>query len=70
VLKSTGYPFLNQTAQQTLQTQIAEAGVSLDIGALYQAVVKVNYNPDTCIDRNALLKSRVEEVESTSNGSE
>jgi hypothetical protein len=66
VLKSTGYPFLNQAAQQTLQTQIAEAEVSLDIGALYQAVVKVSYNPDTCIDRNALLKSRMEEVESTS----
>lgn len=63
VLRSTGYPFLNDSAQQALQTQLAEAEVSLEPGTLYQAVVKVNYDGDNCISHETLLKSRTEEAE-------
>lgn len=63
VLRSTGYPFLNDSAQQALQAQLAEAEVALEPGTLYQAVVKVNYDGDNCISHETLLKSRTEESE-------
>ncbi|HIK44419.1 MAG TPA: hypothetical protein IGR64_05965 [Leptolyngbyaceae cyanobacterium M65_K2018_010] len=58
VLKSTGYPFLNQAAEQRLQAQVAEAEDPLEMGALYRAIVRVNYNAENCISRDSLLKSR------------
>jgi len=70
VLKSTGYAFLNQMAEQTLKAQLVEAELPIEIGQLYQAVVKVNYDAENCIDRNALLKSRVEESEAEPNAGE
>ena len=66
VLKSTGYAFLNQVAEQTLQAKLAEAELPLEIGQLYQAVVKINYDAENCIDHNALLKSRVRESQAES----
>ncbi|NJL47703.1 MAG: hypothetical protein HC929_09760 [Leptolyngbyaceae cyanobacterium SM2_5_2] len=70
VLKSTGYVFLNQEAEQILQTKLVEAELPLGIGQIYQAMVKVNYDAENCIDRNALLKSRVAEPQAEPNGSE
>ena len=63
VLKSTGYPFLNQLAEQAVrdivQGEVGEAG--LEPNTLYQVVVNINYDSETCITREALLQSRVEE---------
>lgn len=63
VLKSTGYPFLNQLAEQAVrdigQGEADEAG--LEPNTLYQVVVKINYDSETCITREALLQSRVAE---------
>ncbi len=63
VLKSTGYPFLNQTAIQSLQTLAANSETPLTPGTIYQAVVTVLYDGENCVDTEALLKSRVEESE-------
>ncbi|WOD38029.1 hypothetical protein [Nodosilinea sp. E11] len=61
VLKSTGYPFLNQAAEQALQgivQQADEAGGTLEPNTLYQVVLEVEYDRQTCISREALLQSR------------
>jgi hypothetical protein len=61
VLKSTGYPFLNQAAQQALQSidqQADSDGGTLEPNTLYQVIVKVEYDSETCISREALLQSR------------
>ena len=63
VLKSTGYPFLNQMAIRRLQTLAANSETPLAPGTIYQAVVTVLYDGETCVDTEALLKSRVEEAE-------
>jgi len=69
VLKSTGYPFLNQTAVQTLQALAANSETPLTPGTIYQAVVTVLYDGENCIDTETLLKSRAEEAENTAAGS-
>ncbi|MBE9113668.1 hypothetical protein IQ273_30300 [Nodosilinea sp. LEGE 07298] len=63
VLKSTGYPFLNQAAEQALQDlQQADTEESLiAINTLYEVVVEVEYNSEDCISREALLQSRTAE---------
>ncbi|NJL44568.1 MAG: hypothetical protein HC922_00060 [Leptolyngbyaceae cyanobacterium SM2_3_12] len=61
LLKSTGYAFLNQAAVQALQSleEPSETGESaLQPGALYQVVVKVDYDSENCISGESLLKSR------------
>jgi len=61
VLKSTGYPFLNQAAQQALQgigQQTDAEDSTLEPNTLYQVVVKVEYDSKTCLSREALLQSR------------
>lgn len=61
VLKSTGYPFLNQAAEQVIQgmNQQADAdGNTLEPNTLYQVIVKVEYDSETCVSREALLQSR------------
>lgn len=67
VLKSTGYPFLNEAAKQALQDlqqqEDAEEGNALDANTLYQVVVDINYNSQDCISREELLRSRVDEPE-------
>ena len=62
VLKSTGYPFLNQTAIQSLQALAANSETPLAPGTIYQAVVTVLYDGENCVDTATLLKSRVEEA--------
>ena len=64
VLKSTGYPFLNQAALQALQNlqQQADAeGNPLTANTLYEVVIEVDYDSQTCISREALLQSRTAE---------
>jgi hypothetical protein len=63
VLKSTGYPFLNEAAEQNLKAlllQPEEEGLALESNTLYQVVVEVSYDSETCITREALLQSRGE----------
>lgn len=66
VLKSTGYPFLNQAAIQSLQTLAANSETPLALGTIYQAVVTVIYDGDTCIEAETLLKSRRDAAEAAS----
>ncbi|WP_156119895.1 hypothetical protein [Leptolyngbya sp. KIOST-1] len=64
VLKSTGYPFLNQAAEQALQDFQQRANRennSLASNTLYQVVVEINYNSQNCLSREALLQSRTTE---------
>lgn len=64
VLKSTGYPFLNQAAEQALQgLQQEDDGESetLEPNLLYQVVVDIEYDSESCISREALLQSRMED---------
>lgn len=68
VLRSTGYPFLNTAAQQALQAQLVESDVVLEPGALYRAVVQIDYDPENCVSHETLLKSRLEEVEAAEEG--
>lgn len=68
LLKSTGYPFLNQAALQSLQTLVANSDTPLTPGTIYQAVVTVLYDGENCVDTETLLKSRVEEVEEAADG--
>jgi hypothetical protein len=56
VLKSTGYPFLNQAAVQNLIDLAANSETPLAPGTLYQAVVTVLYSDDNCIATDTLLK--------------
>lgn len=63
VLKSTGYPFLNQeaiAALNSLETEPSdddpEASAALEPGVMYQVVVKVDYDQASCIDRESLLQ--------------
>jgi hypothetical protein len=60
VLKSTGYPFLNQAAEQALQDlQQQDVGDSaLAVNTLYQVTVEVEYDDQNCISREELLQSR------------
>ncbi len=61
VLKSTGYTLLNQRAEQALrglEQQTDEAGGALQPNTLYQVVLDVDYDSQTCISREALLQSR------------
>ncbi|MBW4482622.1 MAG: hypothetical protein KME14_08770 [Tildeniella torsiva UHER 1998/13D] len=60
VLKSTGYPFLNQAAEQALQDlqQQETDNSGLDVNTLYQVTVQVEYDSQSCISREALLQSR------------
>lgn len=60
VLKSTGYPFLNQAAEQALQDlqQQDTDSSGLDVNTLYQVTVQVEYDSQSCISREALLQSR------------
>lgn len=69
VLKSTGYPFLNQSAAQGLQTLAANSETPLEVGTLYRAVVKVLYSDDDCVTTDAILKRAEDEATpSTPNG--
>ncbi|MEA5447172.1 hypothetical protein VB780_01230 [Leptolyngbya sp. CCNP1308] len=64
VLKSTGYPFLNQAAEQALQNlqqQQEPDGSGLETNTLYQVTVQVEYDSQSCISREALLQSRTAE---------
>ncbi|MGG6240254.1 hypothetical protein ACQ4N7_16650 [Nodosilinea sp. AN01ver1] len=67
VLKSTGYPFLNQAAEQALQDLQQQAGEEnespIDINTRYEVVVEVEYNSQNCLSREALLQSRTAEPE-------
>lgn len=58
LLKSTGYPFLNETALEAVRTQAAVADPPLSLGTLYQVVVNVNYNDKTCVSAETLLTPR------------
>lgn len=61
VLKSTGYTLLNQRAAQALrglEQQTDEAGSALEPNTLYQVVLDVDYDSQTCVSREALLQSR------------
>ncbi|QQE64006.1 hypothetical protein GFS31_06780 [Leptolyngbya sp. BL0902] len=62
VLKSTGYPFLNQAAAQNLQTLAANSETPLAPGTLYRAVVRVLYSDDDCIATDTLLKRAEDEA--------
>ncbi len=70
VLKSTGYPFLNQAAEQALQQIVAQQAdpeeASLEPNILYQVIVKVEYDSETCLSREALLRSRTANPNETS----
>lgn len=57
-LKSTGYPFLNETALEAIKAQAVAADPPLSVGTLYQVVVNVNYDAKTCVSAETLLKSR------------
>ena len=66
VLKSTGYPFLNQAAEQALrgleqQAREEDGEGGLEPNTLYQVVVNVEYDSETCVSRDALLQSRTAE---------
>lgn len=65
VLKSTGYPFLNQAAEQALQDLQKQAGTEeenpIAINTRYEVVVEVDYDSQNCISREALLQSRTAE---------
>lgn len=67
VLKSTGYPFLNQAAEQALQDLQQQAGTEdekpIAINTQYEVVVEVDYDSQNCISREALLQSRTAEPE-------
>ncbi|MBD2114696.1 MULTISPECIES: hypothetical protein [Cyanophyceae] len=69
VLKSTGYPFLNQAAEQALQDlQKQNADDSaLAVNTLYQVTVEIEYDDQNCISREALLQSRTAASEEPSN---
>lgn len=58
LLKSTGYPFLNETALEVVKTKANAADPPLSVGMLYQVVVNVNYDSKTCVSAETLLKSR------------
>ncbi|MEB3290136.1 MAG: hypothetical protein VKI82_09475 [Leptolyngbya sp.] len=62
VLKSTGYPFLNQAATQSLLDRAANSETPLALGTLYRAVVKVLYSDDNCIATDDLLKRAEDEA--------
>ncbi|MGB3200046.1 MAG: hypothetical protein WBA99_04035 [Nodosilinea sp.] len=68
VLKSTGYPFLNQAAEQALQDLQQQANTAdetpIAINTRYEVVVEVDYNSQDCISREALLQSRTAESDS------
>jgi hypothetical protein len=73
VLKSTGYPFLNQAAEQALQElappvepQDDNESDTLEPNILYQVVVEVEYDSQSCITREALLQSRTADNADTS----
>ncbi|MFQ4139104.1 hypothetical protein PGN35_022605 [Nodosilinea sp. PGN35] len=65
VLKSTGYPFLNQAAEQALQnlSQPSENGNGLEVNTQYQVIVEIDYDSQSCITREALLQSRTTDLE-------
>lgn len=65
VLKSTGYPFLNQAAEQALQNlqQQNTDDSALEANTRYQVVVEIDYDSQSCITREALLQSRTTEAE-------
>ncbi|PSN14741.1 hypothetical protein C7293_10215 [filamentous cyanobacterium CCT1] len=67
VLKSTGYPFLNQAAEQALQDLQQQADTEdaspIATNTRYEVVVEVDYNSQNCISREALLQSRTAESE-------
>lgn len=63
VLKSTGYPFLDQEAIVALndlktppETEAEEAPLALEPAVMYQVQVNVEYDQETCIDRESLLE--------------
>jgi hypothetical protein len=64
VLKSTGYPFLDQEAVFALNDLKASSDASdaeaapppLEPAVLYQVQVNVEYDQDSCIDRESLLE--------------
>ncbi len=78
VLKSSGYPFLDQEAMVALndlkaapETDDAEQAPGLEPAVLYQVQVNVEYDAATCIDRESLLegiKSNREAAPSTPTG--
>lgn len=65
VLKSTGYPFLNQAAEQALQDLQQQATTDdespIAINTRYEVVVEIDYNSQDCISHEALLQSRTAE---------
>lgn len=69
VLKSTGYPFLNQAAEQALQDlqQQNTNDSALAANTLYQVVVEVEYDDQNCMSREALLQSRTGASEDPNN---
>lgn len=58
LLKSTGYPFLNETALEAVKTKANAADPPLSVGTLYQVVVNINYDNKTCVSAETLLKPR------------
>jgi hypothetical protein len=65
VLKSTGYPFLNQAAEQALRNlqQQPVEGSALEPNTSYQVIVKIDYDRQSCISREVLLQSRTSEAD-------
>jgi len=63
VLKSTGYPFLDREAtfalndlKQPPETDAEDAPPALEPAVMYQVNVNVEYDRETCIDRDSLLE--------------
>jgi hypothetical protein len=72
VLKSTGYPFLDQEAAFALndlktpsESEGEDAPPVLEPAVMYQVQVNVEYDQETCIDRESLLEEIQQNQEST-----
>jgi hypothetical protein len=71
LLKSTGYPFLNQAALQSLQDLAnSDDASALEPGVLYQVQVNVDYDSETCVSSESLLKSRTAAQEDSESAEE
>ena len=71
LLKSTGYPFLNQAALQSLQDLAnSDDASALEPGVLYQVQVNVDYDSENCVSSESLLKSRTAAQEDSESAEE
>lgn len=67
LLRSTGYPWFNQAAMDAIASlqpkDLEKLDHPLQPNTLYQVTVQVEFDPDTCIDRDSLLKEINSKVE-------